>query len=406
MTGKARWNAALAVVLGLTLGAPLAQAQTARDTRAGLSGAARDAAAAAPTRQDVSRVERLLNTLEHGRMRQLLSARDGFSLRIGGIDDGSGLAAGPRWRKSTLFGGNLILHGSAVTSLRLERGIEAGWAVPALGTNRVSLAMDLSAAHLTRERLFALHPGPSSPSVTTFGVDQRLVSTTLTVAATDWLQISSRVGHLHTASTAPPGSGVPLAGAPGLGAAPAFAVASMSATADARDVPGNPRRGGRYHIAVERFDARGLARSSFTRVNADLEQHVSMLKRQRLVTLRGVASLSQADPGHDVPIFLQPTLGGSQLLRGFVTDRFRAPNILVLQAEYGWDLWPFVNAVLFYETGTATAAWQQALALRDLRRDYGLGFRFGSARTVALRTDVAFGSGEGTRISMRLNHAF
>ena len=109
--------------------------------------------------------------------------------------------------------------------------------------------------------------------------------------------------------------------------------------------------------------------------------------------------------GNDVPFYLQPTLGGSQMLRGFATDRFRDRQLVWAQAEYGWDLWPFLGAVLFYEGGVVGSA-PAALSIKDFKRDYGIGFRFGSARTIAVRTDVAFGSGEGTRIAMRFSHAF
>lgn len=415
MNDTARWTTTLkaelakvasgVLVISMASGAP-AQAQTDTDLRVDLVQAARDTKATSQPVSDVSRVERVLNAFEHGRMRQLFSARDGFGVRIGGIEDGSGLAAGPRWRTSTLFGGNLVLHGSAVASIRRERALEMGWSIPKLGTDRLALAMDLSATHLSAERFYDARQVALPATAALFALDERLITGTLSLAATDWLQIASRLGQLDATSAALPGHTISTAAARGLGERPVFAVASLSATVDARDVPGNPRQGGRYHVAVTRFDDQRLDRYSFTRVDADVEQHVSAFKRQRLVTVRGLASFSQAAPGHEVPFFLQPTLGGSRLLRGFVTDRFRAPNVIVLQAEYGWDIWPFLSAVAFYETGTATAHWREAIGLHDLRRDYGLGFRFGSARQVALRTDVAFGSGEGTRISMRLNHAF
>jgi outer membrane protein assembly factor BamA len=180
---------------------------------------------------------------------------------------------------------------------------------------------------------------------------------------------------------------------------------SLSASVDHRDVPQNPRSGGRYQVAVSRYLDRTSDRYSFTQIDTELEQHLSGWRRQRLLTLRAVGSTSIAGPGHDVPFYLQRTLGGSSLLRGFVTDRFRDRSLLALQAEYGYDLLPFVSAVLFYEAGASAPRWRD-IQLDQLRRDYGIGFRFGSARTVALRTDVAFGSGEGTRLTMRFNHAF
>ena len=179
----------------------------------------------------------------------------------------------------------------------------------------------------------------------------------------------------------------------------------VAATLDTRDQRGNPRSGGRYHVALNRFDGGADAYSSFNRLNVEAEQHFSWWRRQRLITVRGVAVLTDPDASHDVPFYLQPTLGGSRLLRGFVGDRFRDRNLLAVQAEYGWDVWPFLNAVVFYEGGVVAPDWRQ-LSVGEMQRDYGFGFRLGSARIVAVRTDVTFGSGEGTRITMRFSHAF
>jgi hypothetical protein len=181
-------------------------------------------------------------------------------------------------------------------------------------------------------------------------------------------------------------------------------VVSARAALDYRDIPGNPRGGGRYDIALSRHIDAGR-RYSFTRFDVDLEQHVSAWKRQRVLTFRAMASASIAADGHAVPFHVQRTLGGSRILRGFVTDRFRDTHVMAMQAEYGFDVLPFVNTVVFYEAGTVAPRWQD-LSLGNLRRDYGLGFRFGGARTVAVRTDVAFGSGEGTRFTTRFSHAF
>ena len=229
--------------------------------------------------------------------------------------------------------------------------------------------------------------------------------TTPVSASTGWGRLATATTESSSDPGAPAISTRWISEAPGLDPAPTFRVLTLSAIADRRDIAGNPRRGGRYAVRLERHADRSLNRYSFNRVSVELEQHFSWWRGQRLLTLRGIAVSSDPDRDSEVPIYLQPTLGGSQLLRGFVPDRFRDRNLLALQAEYAWDIWPFLNAVLFYETGQVARHWQD-LRLNDVKRDYGIGFRFGSARTIALRTDVALGSGEGTRISMRFSHAF
>jgi hypothetical protein len=274
----------------------------------------------------------------------------------------------------------------------------------------LAFSVDVHATHLAQERFFGHGMGSARADATAFALDSRRVDARAILTPTRWLQIAGSGGTLNTfagdaTARAVPAMGTRFTHAPGLGVGAAFTVASVDASIDYRDVPQNPRNGGRYQVGLERYADRSLGQYSFTRINAEAEQHFSAWKRQRVLTVRAVASASTADTGQDVPFYLQRTLGGSRLLRGFVTDRFRDRNLLALQAEYGWDVSPFVNAVLFYETGAVAPRWQ-GLALSSFRRDYGIGFRFGSARTVAFRTDVALGSGEGTRLTMRFNHAF
>ena len=92
----------------------------------------------------------------------------------------------------------------------------------------------------------------------------------------------------------------------------AFRVVSLSAAIDARDVPGNPRSGGRYAIAANRYSAAPQRPYSFTQVDTEVEQHISFWKRQRVITLRAIASTAVTADGHAVPFYLQPTLGGSR----------------------------------------------------------------------------------------------
>jgi outer membrane protein assembly factor BamA len=276
------------------------------------------------------------------------------------------------------------------------------------------MAVSGGTTHLANERFFGIGGHSLRADETSFAWDTRHVTGTMTMTGPAWLTFTAAAGALMATADDGNSRRVPAISsrftepdAPALRVDSPFTIASLGATADYRDVPQNPRGGGRYHVGIARYsDSRPQdANHSFTRVDVELEQHLSAWRRQRVITLRAVASSAIPDRGHEVPFYLQPTLGGSRLLRGFVTDRFRDRTLLALQAEYGWDVSPFLNAVAFYETGTV-ARDLSALQLSNFRRSYGLGFRFGSARTVAFRTDVALGSGEGPRLTMRLNHAF
>jgi hypothetical protein len=400
------------LLAGSLLARPAA-AQNTTDTRAGEVSSARDIKAATLTVAAADKVERLLDFVERNSlMQQLSTPRDGLGIRFGGIERGSGLAAGPVWRTSSPLQGRLQLRASAAASIARDHEIEGEASIHEVGTHRISVSFGASASHLAQERFFGEGPSSSRVDETAFALDRRAAGVDATVTGASWLRVTAGAGFAGLTVADGAARGVPgiltrwtADGAPGLDSATTFSVVSVSATADWRDVPGNPRHGGRYHVRLERHSDRSLKRHSFNRMNVELEQHLPWWRNQRMVTLRGMAVLSQPDSGHEVPFYLQPTLGGSHVLLGFVTDRFRDRNALALQAEYAWDIWPFLNAVLFYETVAVAHEWQE-IAFKNLKRDYGIGFRFGSARTIALRTDVALGSGEGTRIAMRFSHAF
>jgi outer membrane protein assembly factor BamA len=349
---------------------------------------AREDKAATPPPATTGKVERFLNWIEQ---RPFFSAqpRDGFGVRIG-IENGPAVALGPSWRTSNALGGALHLAASGAVSIAGDRQIAANAALPRLAGGRLALGVDVDDTHLAQERFYGTGMTSTLTGVAAFALDQRLTMANATVSPAPWLQLSARAGTLNTRTTDAPD---------------AFRVVSLSAVVDARDVPGNPRSGGRYAIAAHQYSTAPQRPFSFTQVDGEIEQHLSFWKRQRVITLRAIASTAVTADGQAVPFYLQPTLGGSRVLRGFVRDRFRDRSLVALQAEYGWDLTPFLNAVLFYETGAVGSA-VRTIRSRDFRRDYGIGLRFGSARTVAFRTDVAFGSGEGTRLTMRFNHAF
>lgn len=374
---------------------------------------ARAAKAAQPETFAPGRIERFLTMVETNPViRRTVVPGDGPGVRIGGIDGGSAVAAGPAWRATSLAGGSLHAYASGAVSMTADYEAEAGLAVPHAWTRRLSLGLGGTARHLANERFFGTGSLSHKADETAFALDRRELMADVSLGAADWLTVSSSLGTVTFAAGDAEGRRVPAistrfagAAAPGLGIDSTFQAVTLDATVDYRDVPENPRSGGRYRVAVTRYADAAHARHSFTRIDAEVEQHLSAWKRQRVLTLRAVASSARPDRDQTVPFYLQPALGGSRLLRGFVTDRFRDLSLLAVQAEYGWDVSPFLNAVLFYEAGAVAARWQD-IGAQHIRRDYGLGFRFGSARTVAFRTDVALGSGEGPRISMRLHHAF
>jgi len=106
-----------------------------------------------------------------------------------------------------------------------------------------------------------------------------------------------------------------------------------------------------------------------------------------------------------MPFYLMRTLGGGGTLRGVDEFRFRDRHLVLLQAEYRFEIITAIDGAVFYDTGMV-APRLDAIRATDFERDWGLGVRFGSNGGVFMRIDVAFGGPAGVRTWLRWGHVF
>jgi outer membrane protein assembly factor BamA len=172
-----------------------------------------------------------------------------------------------------------------------------------------------------------------------------------------------------------------------------------------REPRGNPRSGGRYILSVERFDDRESGQFSFGRTDVDLQQYVPLVRDRRVLALHARVSTTHVGAGRDVPFYLQRTLGGPDDLRGFHRFRFRDRHLLLLQAEYRWEIFTAVDGAIFYDAGDVAPSLSD-LSVADLESDYGIGFRFGTINGIFLRVEGAFGSSGGRHFVLRFGNVF
>ena len=114
----------------------------------------------------------------------------------------------------------------------------------------------------------------------------------------------------------------------------------------------------------------------------------------------GLGVAVQASAG-DLPFYLQPSLGGSHTLRGYIANRFTDDAAWHAVAEYRFWLVPRgfaltdtirierVGLALFGEAGTVADSLDDLPAAR-IHTSYGIGLRFSLERTALFRADVGF----------------
>lgn len=336
--------------------------------------------------------------------------RRGFYPRIGSVAPGSGFSIGPGYRHEGLAGGLVDAHVSARASWKRYWAIEGRLETPRLNDDRTSAGVFARLRDMPQEDFFGFGPDSNPASRVNYGLRELQAGGFATHIASDALVFRGSVDYIRPSARGGADRNYPsikerfdTAALPGFVDAADFVVVRAGATFDRTDAPGNPRRGPQHRVEVARWQSRGGAPSTFNAVTADLRQYIPLFNETRVIVLRG--ALWHTDPleGSDVPLYYQPTLGGSRAMRGYREFRFRDRSVAVMQAEYLFEIVSGAQGVLFYEAGTIGPSLGD---LGSLETDYGGGLRFGTAAGTLLRIEAAFGTPDSPRFYVKLSNAF
>jgi Omp85 superfamily domain len=191
--------------------------------------------------------------------------------------------------------------------------------------------------------------------------------------------------------------------APGLFNETTYTQSTAFTAIDWRESPGYSRRGGLYSIALTDYrDTDDIF--SFRRIDANLIQLVPVLKEHWVFGVRATVHTTQADADQVIPYHLLPTLGGSNLHRGYPDFRFQDKHMMLLTAEYRWLPSRIIDMAIFVDSGKVAAS-RSDLDFNGLRTAYGIGIRFHGPNFTPLRIDVARGD-EGFRLHVTGNVPF
>jgi hypothetical protein len=182
---------------------------------------------------------------------------------------------------------------------------------------------------------------------------------------------------------------------PGLGTKTNYVHSQGTVGFDWRTSPGYSRRGGFYGVTVHDYNDRD-EKFGFRMVDYELIQHFPILREAWVISLHGLAETAYPKSNQQIPFFLLPYVGSGHTLRGFISQRFRDQNRLLLQAEWRIMVNRFMDTAFFYDAGKATAL-RKDLDFDGLKSDYGFGVRFHGPLSTPLRIEVAR-STEGTRL--------
>jgi hypothetical protein len=150
-----------------------------------------------------------------------------------------------------------------------------------------------------------------------------------------------------------------------------YASAEVSWTWDRRDDGEFSRRGTYLCVLGGANVARTAGDADYRHYGAHGQGYLDLRHGRTLAARAWVEGIDGSDLDQ-VPYTEWPTLGGSQLMRGYDTHRFTDATALLLSLEYRWPVFDVVTARLFCDWGTVAPQWSQ---LQPNRIDpaYGLG---------------------------------
>lgn len=359
----------------------------------------------------------------------------GFSPAIGTLGNGSGLAAGLSWRMDGLAGSPIGVesfagysyHGYELYDLRvgLVRDRKARTTLQPADAHiashfdafkarvpGVGLYGHVQYRHSPQHRYWGLGPGTREDEGTSFLMRGAMYEMVAEYQPSTLFGVAARGGIIDI-EIAPGGdrdrpsthAAFDDTTAPGLRRQPAYAHIAGAMTFDTRDTPGSPRAGGTLGVLASRFHALnvGPENLSFSRLALDGRYFVPATSRS-VVAMRLLTSRDFPDSGGRVPFYLQQTLGGGDVLRGFDRARFRGNSLVTVSAEYRFDVHKYVELAAFGDAGQVTRSFLDMSPGR-FETSWGVGLRAKQKGNVIFRTDIAF-SREGRRLIFSAGQVF
>ena len=360
----------------------------------------------------VSKSENTLNYIKEKKLlERFMAGIGGFRVKLGGLATGQGFALGPEYLRQDLAHGNVIFRGSARASFAKAQIYDLQLTLPKLAND--TLFLDLYGVHRNYPQIDYYGPGPNSSkgNRTDFRLEDTSYDFTAGVKPFRNFKLGVTGGYLQVNTGSGTRSGIAStevvfssATTPGLDNQSDFLRGGGFIQFDYRDNPGGPRSGGNYLAKFIYYDDRNLDLHTFRRLQIEAQQYFPFFNRRRVIALRARTILSFESDGQSVPFYLQPTLGGSDDLRGFRAFRFYDNNQIVVNAEYRWESFTGLDMALFFDAGKVTSSRSQ-INFHDLEASAGFGFRFNVRNNVFLRLDVGY-SHEGFQVWFKFGNPF
>ncbi|MFN0166275.1 MAG: BamA/TamA family outer membrane protein [Bryobacteraceae bacterium] len=336
-------------------------------------------------------------------MGNLTSSLGGLGVRFGGLRTGQGFALGPQFKRYGLLEGRLVFRTSAAGSPSGAYMFDVQATVPHLAGRRAFLDVLSTYGNYPRMDYYGQGPDSRKGGRSHFRLEENRHDLTVGMRAAPHLYAGFSAGYLginvgrgNRDEVARTEDLYKESNTPGLQTQTDFLRGGVFLRVDYRDDPLGARSGGMYTARFNVNNDMSVGRYDFRTLDLEARQYFPFFNKRRVIALAGAATFSYANGTSVVPFYLQPTLGGSDDLRGFRTYRFYGNNLLVVNAEYRWETFSGMDAALFFDAGKV-ARLRSQVNFHNLETSAGFGLRFNARNRTFLRIDVGF-SREGFQV--------
>jgi hypothetical protein len=334
--------------------------------------------------------------------------KSGFYPEVSNMITGSGwLSIGPGYRQY-FADDTMMFETSAALSWRMYKVAQARLEAQQLANGHLVLGTQGIWQDDTQVSYFGIGPGISEDDRSQYRLQTHDIVAYGHVLPNDWLSVSGEFGWLGHPKFMEPGGtfkrdfpntrdAFPFDPGSSLSVQPALMHSEASIAADTRDHRGHPTSGFLYRGALTNYwDHTYDDFFTFHTWEGEALQYIPVGDGRVVFALHGWTVAAQQQDGRDIPLYLQPSLGGSRTLRDYHDYQFHDRNLLVLNAESRIAVWTHLDAALFVDAGNVAPRFS------DLNLDktsYGVGARLHNETTTLGRIDLAHGA-QGWRFNI------
>jgi hypothetical protein len=319
---------------------------------------------------------------------------NGIYVDRGNMIPGAGwLSVGPgfkHWyRKDTVF-----VDASAAFSVNSYRMAQGRFELPAFLKSRLALGVQARWQDFGRVAYYGVGPDTTTDLRSFYSVESNQFSAYASLRPSRWMHIDGQLGWMNPEVGHVRGSLLA-----GVSEKRTFVPVEASFTIDTRDFPGHPTSGIVLRAVGARYDDRSDGTQSFDQYEGEAAGFLPLGGGRVVLAVHGWVVGTEPRNGQTVPFYLQPSLGGSNTLRGFTDYRFHDNSMLAANAEMRIALMTHLDLAVFADAGNVAAR------TRDLdlaRKSFGAGFRLHTRRETFAMIDAAHGD-EGWRFLLRLH---